>query len=164
MEKMFNKCFVLCLLMQFWFMIAFNMTLPLIAQYVVDMGESATVAGFAAGIFSFLALAFRPILGFLTDMRNNKMLLLVGYAASIIAFIGYGIAPNVGVIIVFRIFGQSIAQASLQGQVMKDAGPEQRGVASSTFFMGIDIGQGLGAIVGGALIDLAGYRRADPHE
>ena len=98
--------------------------------------------------------------GFLTDTRNNKMLLLVGYAASIIAFIGYGIAPNVGVIIVFRIFGQSIAQASLQGQVMKDAGPEQRGVASSTFFMGIDIGQGLGAIVGGALIDLAGFEGA----
>ena len=357
MDKMFNKCFVLCLLMQFWFMIAFNMTLPLIAQYVVDMGESATMAGFAAGIFSFLALAFRPISGYLTDTRSNKMLLLVGYIASIIAFVGYGLAPNVGIIIVFRaihafglclqstittvvamafipkgrevegvgyvgvaaqlglalgpslgvlcvdalgyqgtffaaavvmlltivllvpipvadpvpsankrpkglgsflhmpslaltvtvltfstcagltsallvmlgtgraiagvtvffllsslgiaavrpfagklvdrrglnalipatfvsecacmgvlafagnlplvllasvfrIFGQGVAQSSLQGQVMKDAGPEQRGVASSTFFMGIDIGQGLGAIVGGALIDVAGFEGA----
>lgn len=99
---MFNKSFVLCLIMQFWFWIAFNMALPLIAQYVVDMGASAAMAGFVAGIFSFLALVMRPLAGFLGDRLNNKALVFVGFAASTLAFAGYGLAPNVGWLIVFR--------------------------------------------------------------
>ena len=61
---------------------------------------------------------------------------------------------------VFRIFGQGAAQSSIQGCVLKDAPDEKRGVASSTFYLGIDAGQGLGAIIGGAIADSCGYAAA----
>ena len=356
-EKLFNRHFVLCLIMQFWFMLMFNMTFPLIAQHIVDMGASTAVAGFVAGIFAIIALAMRPFSGYFADNYHNRMLLIVSYVLTIAAFFGYALAPNVAVMLVFRVIhaaglclqttivpviamafmpkdrivegvgyigvgaqlgialgpsigvlianafgirgtvaaagilmivtvillffipiappvkkektrkmsihdfvsvealplaitllafsccsglssallvlvgnvraipgitifflvsslgicaarpfsgklvdrkglnilipftfvseiicclliafahnfpmilasaffrigGQGVAQSSLQGQVMKDAGPEKKGVANSTMYAGIDVGQGLGAIVGGAIADVAGYEGA----
>ena len=105
----------------------------------------------------------RPFSGKLVDRRGLNSLTPLTFASECACMGVVAFAGNLPLILlagVFRIFGQGIAQSSLQGQVMKDAGPERRGVASSTFFMGIDIGQGLGAMASGALIDLAGFEGA----
>ena len=161
MEKLFNRNFVLCVLMQFWFMIAFNMTLPLIAQYVVVLGESATMGGFVAGIFSFLALAMRPFSGFAADRISNKTLLFAGYIASIVAFVGYGLAPNVGVLLVFRVihaFGLCLQTTVTSAAAMQFI-PKSR-VVEGIGYIGVaaQLGLALGPTIGVLFVDALGYR------
>ena len=57
----------------------------------------------------------------------------------------------------FRALGQGIGQATIQGQVLRDSSLEERGKACSTFYLGVDAGQGAGAIVGGVLADAFGF-------
>lgn len=75
-------------------------------------------------------------------------MLLAAFASSLAAILGAA---------VLRVFGQGAAQSSIQGCILKCASGERRGVASSTFYAGIDVGQGLGAVVGGAVAERFGY-------
>ena len=160
-EKMTNRSFVLCLILQFWFWIAFNMTLPLIAKYVVAMGASSTMAGFVAGIFSFLALVMRPVAGYIADRVNSKLLLYVGFVATIAAFVIYGTAPNVGWLIVGRVihaFGLCIQTTVGVAMAMQfiPAGRAVEGVG----YIGVaaQIALALGPSVGVFALDLLGYQ------
>ena len=161
MEKMANRSFVLCLIMQFWFWIAFNMTLPLIAQYVVDMGASSATAGFVAGIFSFLALVMRPIAGYIADRVNSKLLLYIGFAATIAAFVIYGTAPDVGWLIVGRVihaFGLCI-QTTVGVAMAMQFIPSGRAVEGVGYIgVAAQIALALGPSVGVIALGLLGYQ------
>ena len=50
-----------------------------------------------------------------------------------------------------------MAQPSIQAECMKRVPAENRGTASSTYYMCSDIGQGLGAMLGGKVADSFGY-------
>lgn len=54
--------------------------------------------------------------------------------------------------------GQGTGQTALQSACMKVAGPDRRGVAASTFFLGADMGQGIGPMIGGAISQKFGYK------
>lgn len=56
-----------------------------------------------------------------------------------------------------RAVGQGAAQPVLQAECVKKAGIERSGVAASTFYLGGDIGQGLGPIIGGVVAGMFGY-------
>jgi len=56
-----------------------------------------------------------------------------------------------------RSAAQSAAQPALQATCIRRLGPRRTGVATSTFFVGADTGQGLGPIVGGAVSETWGY-------
>ena len=63
---------------------------------------------------------------------------------------------------VLKALGQGAAQPSLQAACIKKVGKERSGSATSTYYLGGDIGQGLapmiaGVIVGSALTPLKGY-------
>lgn len=56
-----------------------------------------------------------------------------------------------------QAFGQGSAQPALQSACIKNLEPSRSGVATSTFYIGADIGQGLGPIIGGAISSNFGY-------
>ena len=159
----FNRNFVLSLLIQFWFMLSFFMTTPQIAQFVVQMGESTAMAGFVAGIFSILALAFRPVSGFAADRYYRKYVLAVGYALSIISYFGYALAPNYLVVLAFRVthaLGLCI-QTTLMSVIATDFVPNEH-IAEGVGWLSIaaTLGSSLGPVVGVGLSDLFGHRVA----
>ena len=160
---LFNRNFVLCLLVQFWFMLSFMMTTPQIAQFVVAMGESTTIAGFVAGIFSIMALAFRPVSGYAADRFYRKHVLAVGYAVCIVSYFGYAISPNYIVVLIFRIahaLGLCI-QTTLISVIAMDFIPEGR-VAEGVGWVSIfaTAGSSLGPALGVGLSDVFGHRIA----
>ena len=53
--------------------------------------------------------------------------------------------------------GQGSAQPAFQSMCIKKAGPARVGVAVSTYFIGADIGNGLGPMIGGAIADASGF-------
>ena len=52
---------------------------------------------------------------------------------------------------VLKSVGQGGGQISLQAECLKKVGPKRSGVAASTFYIGSDIGQGIGPVIGGTV-------------
>ena len=60
---------------------------------------------------------------------------------------------------VLKAVGQGGGQISLQSACIKKVDPERVGIATSTYYIGADIGQGLGPMLGGRLADNLGYEK-----
>ena len=62
---------------------------------------------------------------------------------------------------VIRAIGQGAAQPAIQASCLDAVGKNRSGVATSTYYLGGDIGQGIGPIVGGfvisAIVGIQGY-------
>ncbi|MDO5425405.1 MAG: MFS transporter [Eubacteriales bacterium] len=56
-----------------------------------------------------------------------------------------------------KAIAQGMSQPALQTEAFKSVPPEKRGLASSTMYIGGDLGQAVGPILGGALAEQAGY-------
>ena len=101
--KLFNRWFITCVCTNFIYCTAFYMSTPILTQHLMNLGEGAALAGFIAGIFSFLGLVFRPFAGFATDHVSRKFLVMLGLVLYSVASFGYGISPNAYWILLFRI-------------------------------------------------------------
>ena len=102
-EKVWNKSFTLCFLVQSVYMLSFNMITPLIAQYVEILGGTTAIAGFIAGIFSLLALVYRPFVGFFSDRHNKKIILAFSSLLGCITIAGYGFSTSYYMVAAFRV-------------------------------------------------------------
>ena len=150
-DPLLNKNLMLCCLLQFLFMTSFNLTVPIIALYVVSLGGSYSLAGLVAGLFALADIAFRPIAGDLTDHMDKKKLLAIGYAAVIIAFVGYALLPSIGCVALMRIvhaFGFSI-QTTLLPVASMQFMPRDR-IVEGTGYVGIcaTLGMAIGPSIG----------------
>lgn len=154
MKTMWNRHFVLCLAIQTLYMLSFNMVTPLIAQYVEVLGGSVSLAGIIAGMFSLLALAFRPFVGYWSDYVSKSAFLLVGQIVGAVAIAGYGVAAACGAVAALRVvhaFSLCVV-TTLSAVIAVDFIPEQRvaegvGYVGAGTMVGMSLGPGLGAIV-----------------
>ena len=69
--KLWNKSFILILVMGIVTTSASQMVTPLMTRYAKDMGASLTLAGTIASLMSITALFCRPVSGFLADRLNR---------------------------------------------------------------------------------------------
>jgi MFS family permease len=97
-----------------------------------DKHSAKTVFLFSVGM---IAMAY----GLLISARFTATLILLGCASAL------------------RALGMGILQPTVQAKCLKSVAPEQRGRASSTYYLGTDIGQSLAPIAGGVLVDACGY-------
>ena len=137
----------------------------LTSSFMVLLGSVRAIGGIATFFFvSSLGMVFvRPAAGRYADLHGIRVICLVGFACECAAMACIALAHTLPLILVaslFRTFGRGMAQSTIQGQVLKDAGDARRGVASSTFYLGVDLGQGLGAVVGGTIARSFGYAAA----
>ena len=58
---------------------------------------------------------------------------------------------------IIKAFGQGVAQPALQAESIRHLGQQRRGVTSSTFYIGANIGQGIGPILGSFILNSWGY-------
>jgi MFS family permease len=113
----------------------------------------------------------RPISGKLMDKKGLSAVALpaILVTASSAFLLGrasmFGSLALVAILIsaVLRAVGQGAAQPSLQTASILKVGKEHSGVATSTFFLGGDVGQGIGPMIGGVIIGaftsgIQGYR------
>lgn len=56
-----------------------------------------------------------------------------------------------------KAIAQGMSQPALQTEALKSVPPEKRGLASSTMYIGGDLGQAVGPILGGMVAEQAGY-------
>lgn len=110
------------------------------------------------GIGNIIAQAAGPNLGLtLMDRCSYRAAFLVGgflaLGAATAMFLVAG-AKGAAVIAVagaLKALGQGSAQPAIQTTCIQQLPPEKRGVAVSTFYVGADVGQGLGGALGGTV-------------
>jgi MFS family permease len=141
----------------------FSMTNGLVSSFLVLIGDARHIAniGLYFSINALCLLFVRPIAGKLSDKKGLALILI---PALILTALESLLLANASVLWVFLVagackaFGQGSAQPALQSACIKKLGPERSGVATSTFYIGGDIGQGMGPIIGGAVAGAFGYQ------
>ena len=99
------------------------------------------------------------------DKKGIRVTVLPGLALTASSMFILGRSTSLILIIitgVLRSVGQGAAQPSLQAGCINKVGTGRSGVATSTYYLGGDIFQGIGPMIGGAVIGavagIAGYR------
>src|SRR3954462_13491456 len=102
-----------------------------------------------------------PITGWLGIYFGRKRLLMLCIAMFTIASVLCGMAPNLGFLIVARIFqgiGGGAMQPISQAVLLESFPPAKRGVAMATFAMGVVVAPILGPTLGGWITDNYSWR------
>ncbi len=152
---------------------AFSLVNGVISAYLVAYGEALGIGGIslyytANAITLFLV---RPMSGKLMDRKGAAIVVMPGILITALSMLFLEAAGSfreavLGMILlsaVLRGIGQGAAHPALQTVCLRKAGKEKSGSATSTFYLGGDIGQGMGPMLAGAMIGafssaLDGYR------
>lgn len=150
----------------------FSFSNGIVTSYLVLYGKELGIGNISL-YFTINALVMflvRPISGKLMDKKGMYVVAFPGIALTIVSMLLLtsagrftdGAFVAVMASSVLKALGQGAAQPALQAACIKKVGKERSGSATSTYYLGADIGQGIapmitGVIVGGALTPLKGY-------
>ena len=145
----------------------FSFTNGIINGYLVMFADMHGI-GKISVYFTLYAIAVflvRPVSGKLMDKKGLRYTVFPGMIACALSLILLGFSNSLWMILatgVLRALGQGAAQPSLQAGCINYVGRDRSGVATSTYFLGGDIGQGIGPMIGGVIlaqiVGLAGYQ------
>lgn len=143
--KLWNKSYIMVLLLGILTSSGSQMVTPLMTRYVKEMGASLTIAATIASLMSITALFFRPISGLLADHLNRKKILIISTGLTVICVAGYSIVHSLPLLFTLRI---------LHGVAFGFSGVAS--MAFSTSFIPKDrIGEGMGYMSMGTIVSSA---------
>lgn len=140
-----------------------HLSLPCISSFVVLYSRQLGIEQFgwyyvAIGVTSTVA---RPILGRLSDKIGCGRSLLVAFGLETVALLVMPLATALpGVIFAGSLWyvGSAIGGARILALAMEQAPVERRGRAMASFSVAFPLSNGIGALLNGFVVDLAGYR------
>lgn len=157
-EKIWNKQYILVLLVNTLNFFSFYMTATILSKYLVGIGITLTMAGFIVGLFSLTSLFCRPFTGIMADRLSNVTILKWGNVFIGIGLLGFTLTTSTALLIIFRtIIGIGFAfSATCQISLATKCIPNDK--------MGEGIGYlGLGMIIGSAVAPGLGLVIADAY-
>ncbi len=110
--------------------------------------------------YAIMLLLVRPLSGKLADIKGEKYIIFPGTIAFISSLIVISQATSVFGFIIAGLLtgvGYGAIYPTMMSLAFKRVPSHQRGIASSTTSMGIDIGIGGGAAIAGKLVSTVGY-------
>lgn len=136
--------------------------------------ETAYIAGYAQSFsignigwyFTLSAAALfaaRLLFGRLTDKKGFSYVLYPGMTLIIAALVTLSFVNTENAAVMFAVsavikaLGVGALQPGIQAMCLQSVGASRRGAASSTYYIGADLGQGLSAMIAGGLIFTMGY-------
>lgn len=135
-------------------LLGFGIVLPLLPFYASEFGASAVMIGLLYSVFSFAQLIFSPIWGSLSDRIGRRPIMLLCSFGSIFAYIIFGLAGSIGVLLFSRLFagvmGGSISTA--QAYIADVTSTEERARGMGLLGAAFGIGFMLGPILTAGLI------------
>ena len=120
---------------------------------ILDVSLYFTVSA----VFLFAA---RPISGKLVDRFGLKFVIYPAICMTILSIIMLITMKSVWMLLLsaaVRALAQGALQPSLQAACIQKVGVDRSGAATGTYYLGADIGQGIGPIIGGFIAGLWGY-------
>lgn len=134
-----------------------------VSSLLILFGEDRGIAniGMFFTAYSITMIAIRPFAGKLVDRKGLEVVLYPSMAIFAFAFVILGNASVPWMIViaaVMKAVGQGTGGPGIQSTCLAQIGREKAGVVSSTCFIGQDLGNILGPIIGGFVAENAGYR------
>jgi len=132
-------------------MLGFAMIFPLLPFYALDLGASPKVIGLLISSFSIAQLATAPLWGRVSDKFGRRPVLIVGLAAAGVAFIVFGFANSIWLLLLSRTVQGAGGGTTgvVQAYVSDSTDPSQRakglGWISAATSTGVMIGPVLGS-------------------
>lgn len=144
------------------FLLGLNLTHPAVSEFLVLYARSIGIENVAwyfviSGSTSLLA---RPALGRISDRIGVGPSLVAGFALEILGLLLLPVASGLALVIVSGIFymlGSAIGSTTTLALAMKRANPQRRGRAMATFSIAYPLGAGVGALLIGGAVEIAGY-------
>ncbi|WLR41708.1 MFS transporter [Bacillus carboniphilus] len=130
-----------------------------ISLYAQEKGN-VDLSGYFLGIMSIALILSRPISGKIADRLNSLYVVYPGFIFSFMGVLFLGLTESA---LTFQIsalligLGFGFILPSLHATMLELVPNEKRGTATSTYFMGIDIGISSGAIILGLIANYIGY-------
>lgn len=141
----------------------FSYTTGSISNYLLPFAQSQGISGAALYFTMFAVAAFvlRLFSGRIADLYGLPVVLITGFLCSCIGVLMIGTARSLTPILLatlFLAFGQGGAQPAIQAECIRILGPQRRGVAISTYYLLLDLVEGLAPTIGGRVSELYSYR------
>jgi MFS family permease len=111
-------------------------------------------------VYAIALLVSRPYFGRLADQKGNSFAVIPGIAAILGAMVILYFAHSLSIFLFAGFIyglGFGAVQPSLQAMAVRNVEPSRRGAANATFFLGFDLGIGIGSILWGMVAQVAGY-------
>lgn len=136
----------------------------IISSYLILFAENRGIEGISLyfTIYAVCMFIIRPSSGKLMDRYGLKTVVLPGLLVTSGAMVLLGFSYSVFPVMLsaaLRAFGQGAGQPALQAASIRKVGRDRIGVANSTYYLGGDIGQGIGPVIGGTIISGYGYTK-----
>lgn len=159
-ESIWSKAFVSIFIVNITMSMAQFMMGTLIPKYVDQLGASATVVGIVTSMFAITALGIRPIGGPAISYFRKNRLLAVALGFITLAFVIYGFAGSIPLLIIGRLFhgiGMGLT-APICLALASDALPESRMASGiGVFSLAQAIATAVGPSVGLKLAETLGF-------
>lgn len=145
---------------------AFSFVNGIVASYLILYTDEIGVKGISSyfTVYAIVLFIVRPFSGKLMDKKGIRITVLPGLILTAFAMFILGRSRSLILILIsgaIRSLGQGAAQPSLQAGCINAVGKEKSGVATSTYYLGGDVCQGFGPMIGGAIVGniagVAGY-------
>lgn len=159
-DKLFFKPGVPIVLTMLFLAFPQGIAISYAAMYGQQIGME-TPAWFYVSI-AFGGICSRLFIGKNLDKGYLRYLVTMALSLLVISYVMLSLIPQAWCYICTGIgigIGFGMMMPSMLTMLMNLAKPEQRGAASSTLFTAMDLGFGLGILIGGALIDITGLNK-----
>jgi MFS family permease len=133
------------------------------SSFLVLLGEERGIANIAI-FFSANAIVLfilRFLVGRFIDRSTLTPIVIMSLVFTGVSMFLIGISTGLPMILLAAVLvaiGQGTGQLSLQSACIKKVDAAKIGVATSTYYIGADIGQGLGPMIGGKISELFDYK------
>lgn len=139
-----------------------NLGLPAITNFSVLYAQELGIANFAAYfvVIGATSMLGRPLLGRLSDRIGRGRSVAAGFALQALALLLINLMTNlIGIIFCGAVYmlGNAIGSSTTLALAVERADPKRRGKQMATFSIAYPLSYGVGSIVTGAAIDVAGY-------
>lgn len=156
-------CFSVRCLIPMSMVLLLSISVASVSNFLALYAEDLQVAGIGM-FFTLYAVALfvsKPLSGRAADHFGFGAVIYACAGLMLAAFVLICCAASLGTFLAAAVLygiGYGGIQPALQAWSFKLETPERRGVASSTFFIGLDAGTGIGASVAGVAAQYFGYR------
>jgi MFS family permease len=138
---------------------AYSSVLTFLNSYTAAEGFETAAGGFFL-VYAVVVLLSRLVMGRIQDFRGDNAVVYPTLVSFALGLFLLGIAPN-GILVVvagaFVGFGFGALMPSAQAIAVTEAPPHRVGTATSTFYLLLDAGTGLGPLLLGVIIPAAGF-------
>lgn len=140
----------------------FSLENGIVNSFILLLAEERGITGISL-FFTFNAAVLfliRMSVGKIVDRHSLTVVVNISLITSIAAMAAIGGGQYLWVMLaaaVLKAVGQGSGQISLQTACMKKVDAASVGIATSTFYIGADLGQGLGPIICGRISEQFGY-------